>query len=270
MTAVFRKAFHDSWRGVLWLLIGLGLYIVLIMSFYPTIVEQSAELDDLIRSMPRQITGMFISSDLENFSIADPGQFLHARYTSFLVLIAGALVIAQGFNAVLNMERDGTIDVMLSLPITRRRYLLGRMANTALMLLIVLATSVLTLGAFTLILDEFSLGIGELALAIFAGFFPLATTAAFAYMLSTLVPSSRSYAGGLAYLFLVGSYLIHGFAASVDELELIRPLLLFHYYDAAAIIRNGLNASHVLTLSAATLTFAAIAWWRIDKKELGV
>lgn len=270
MTAVFRKAIHDSLRSVLWLVIGLVLYMALLMLFYPEMVKQSATLDEMLQKMPKTFIGMFAGDDVENFSVADPANFLQVRYTSFLLLIVGSMALAQGFNAVINAERDGTLDVMMSLPISRRRYLLGRMANTVSMLLVVLVVSFVVLTGFSLIIDEFSLTPGDLARAIFASFFPVVTVAAFGYMLSVLVPSSRSYAGAVAYFTLFGSYLIYGFASTVDALDIIRPLMLFHYYNAADIIHSGVKIGDVVVLSIATLAFAGTAWWAVDKKEFGV
>lgn len=270
MTAVFNKAFRDSRRSLLWLVIGWGLYIALLMAFFPTIAKDAEEFDKMIQRLPRGITGMFVSGDIEEFSVADPAQFLQVRFASFVILLVGTMAIAQAFNAVLNAERDGTLDVMLSFPVSRRRYLLGRMANTAVMILVVLLSSVVLLGVFAVWMPEFDIPLGDLFIAVMAGFFPLATTAAFAYMLSALTPSSKNYAGGLAYLMLIGSYLVHGFAATIPELEAIRPLLLFDYYNTATIINAGLPLADVLILSAAALVYSGIAWWYIERKELGV
>ncbi|MCD4684975.1 MAG: ABC transporter permease [Anaerolineae bacterium] len=270
MTATLRKAFRDSNRTLLWLLIGWSLYVLLIMSFFPMLVEQSADFDEMIKNMPRQITGMFVSGDLDDFSVADPGTFLQMRYAAFLILIVGTMAMAQAFNAITNAERDGTLDVMLSLPITRRDYLLGRMANTGVLIFAALVLSYLMLAGSTFIMREFDVALDSLALAVFMGFFPLATAASFAYMLAVVVPSSKGFAGPIAYLMLIGSYLVHGFAASIADLEPIRPLLLFDYYNVTDLINDGLSLRNVLIPSAAITVYTAVAWWFIDKKELGV
>lgn len=269
MTATLRKAFHDSNRTLLWLLIGWGLYMLLLMSFYPTIVAQAADFDEMIKKMPRSITGMFVTGDIEDFSVADPAQFLQVRYASFLILIVGTLAMAQAFSAITNAERDGTLDVMLSLPISRRAYLFGRMANTAVLILGTLLFSYVVLAAFTFIMSEFDIPLGKLALAVFMGFLPLATAASFAYMLAVVVPASKGFAGPVAYLMLIGSYLVHGFAASIPDLEPVRPLLLFDYYNATELINEGLSLRNLLVPSAAIAVYTAVAWWFFDQKELG-
>ena len=59
MLPVFRKALYDSRKTVIWLAIGLALYMVFIMSFFPTIVDQGQEFDDLIKSYPKGMISMF-------------------------------------------------------------------------------------------------------------------------------------------------------------------------------------------------------------------
>ena len=50
----------------------------------------------------------------------------------------------------------------------------------------------------------------------------------------------------------------------------IRPLLLFDYYDVNALIKQGFNWGDAALLTAVGLLYGAVAWWFVDKKELGV
>lgn len=270
MTATFRKAVFDSRRGLLWLAVGLALYAIMMMAFYPMMVEQSEDLDKMIDKMPKQFIGMFYSGDLDEFSISDPGIFLQGRYMLWAVLILGATVGGQAFNAFINAERTGTLDLMLSLPVSRRNYFLGRVLHTALTVVVVLAVSFIVFALFSVFMDEFSLGIGELALAIFAAFFPVMVMAGFAYMIAVLVPSSKNFGGPLVYFFVLGAYLLHSFSVTIDELEPIRGFFLFEYYDAGEITRDGLNIVDMLIMAAVALVYFGVAYWYADKKELGV
>lgn len=269
ISAVFRKAFHDSWRGLIWLVAGLGIYILFVMTFYPTLVDQADEFNDLLNSYPDEMLGM-IYGEVGDIDISAPGTFVHTYFASYGVLIIGVAMMVQAFNAVTNAERDGTLDVMLSLPISRRNYLIGRFLNTLASALIVLTACFLVFFVSSLVWPVFDIGAGELALGIYGAFFPLIVVAAFAYMLAALVPSRMHIVGPLSYLFFIGSYLVYGFSAAVEALKDIKPLLLFDYYNAAAIIRDGVNFGDWSLLSVVALVYAAIAWWRIDHKELGV
>ncbi len=270
MTAVFRKALRDSRRTIFWLAVGFGLYILFLMTFYPTIVEQADDFNNMLNSYPDEFITMFLGEEVGAIDISAPGTFIHIYFGSYGILILGTMAIAQAFNAVTNAERDGTLDVMLSLPIARRAYLMGRLLNTLAMLLIVLTVCFVVYLGSSYVWPEFDIAPGDLAAAIYGAFFPLAVTAGFAYLLATFIPSSKPFAGGLAYLFLIGSYLVHGFSGSVEQLEQIRPLLLFDYYNAGTIVRQGIDLGDWGLLSAVGLVYMALAWWRIDKKELGV
>jgi ABC-type transport system involved in multi-copper enzyme maturation permease subunit len=268
--AIFRKALYDSRRTMLWLAVGLGLYVLALMSFYPTLANDSAKFDELIQSYPKSLMSMVYQGDIADFSISNPGTFIQTEFTSWLLLIVGAIGIGQVFNVFTNAERDGSMDMFLSLPVSRRSYLVGRVLNTALMILVVLTSMFVAFWISSLIWTQFDVNVGRLALGIYGGFFPLMVIISFAYLLAAVVPSSKHFAGPVAYLFMIGSYLIHSFSGSVKTLSDIRPLFLYHYYSAADIINHGVNLGDWVLLAAVSLVYLALAWWLVDRKELGV
>ncbi len=271
MAAVFRKALRDSRRMALWLSVGLGVYAILIISFYPSMLEQSEEFDKLIEAYPEGILEMFTGGqDAASIELSNPGTWVQLEFASYVVLILGAIMIVQAFNAFTNAERDGSMDIMLSLPVSRRDYLLGRAAHTAILALIVLTACFLGFSAASLIWSEFDVGVDDLALGMYGAFFPLMAVACFAYLLASVAPSSKRFAGAIAYLVLIGSYLLYGISAAVEGLKGIQPLLLFHYYNAGDLINNGVRITDWLILTAAALVCLGLAWWFVDRKELGV
>lgn len=271
MWAVFLKSFRDSRRTVLWMSIGLGLYVLLVMSFYPSIVEQQATFDEMMSSeYYENMMKMFAGSDATNISVADPGVYLNSQLMVWAVLILGAMVMIQAFNAVTNPERNGTMDVLMSFPVTRREMLMARFANTALSLFLVLTVCFLTLVVSMEIWPEFDVPLGNLAAALYGAFFILIAQAAFTYFLVSIVPSSKRWAGAIAYTVFFGGYLIYGLSTLNDTLENLQPFFLFDYYNLVDILENGLNMGHVALMLALTMIFAGLAWWSIDRKELGV
>ncbi|MBI5957979.1 MAG: ABC transporter permease subunit [Chloroflexi bacterium] len=270
MKAVFNKAFHDSGRFVFWMSVASVLYVLLIMAFYPSMIEQSEEMDKLMESYPKEMMSMFYGGDVEEMSISDPGNYVQSQFITWLELMLGGIVIVQAFNALTNAERDGTLDVMLSLPVSRRAYLLGRILNTVAGVLILLAACWGSLWLSTLIWPEFDVSIGRLALGTFGGFFPTMVVAGFAYLLAAIIPSSKHFSGPLCYLFLFGSYLLYMLAAMINSLKGFKPIFVFHYYNGGQIIREGINVGDWLLLSGVAVIYFALAWWLVEKKELGV
>lgn len=271
MTAVFKKALRDSRNLTLWLSIGLGLYAVLVISFYPAMVKESAQFNDLLKSYPEAMLKMFYGDiDVESLDITEPGGFIHSQFAIWMLLILGGIAIMQTFGGITSAERDGTMDMMMSLPISRRHYFLARVASTIIIVLLVLTVSFLGFVLSTLIWPEFDVSVGDLALGIYGAFFPLMVITGFTYLLAAVIPSSKRFAGPIAYLFLIGSYLVYGLSGAVKGLDKLQRLLIYDYYNVGDLIRNGVVISDWLILTAVALVCLGLAWWFIDQKELGV
>lgn len=270
LMAVFRKAFHDSWRVTFWLSVVSVAYVLLIMVFYPSMIDQSAEMDKLLNAYPKEMMQAFYGGDVEDLSISEPGNYIQSQFITWMELMMGAIVIVQAFNAFTNAERDGTLDVMMSLPVSRRQYFLGRVANSASVMLIWLAACWVPLWLSTYIWPQFDVSPVRLALGVFGLFWPLMVVAGFGYLLAAVVPSSKHFAGPLAYLFLMGSYILYMFAVTIEKLNGFKPVFLFHYYNGGQTIRSGADWGDWALLGAVGLVYFALAWWRIDKKEFGV
>lgn len=270
MRVIFKKAFHDSRRTIFWLAVGMGLYALMIMGFYPSIVDQSEEFDELLANYPEEMLVMFYDGDISEMQVSDPGTYVGMEFGTWCVLIIGAMVIGQVFNGFTNAERDGSLDLILCLPFSRRQILLGRVANTVVYLLTVLATCLVAFLLSMVIWPEFDPDVVNLILGIMGSFIPLAVVAAFAYMLVAIIPSSKRFAGALAYLFLIGSYIVYSFAGLIDELEWLRSLMLFYYFNIGGTIREGAAWGDWLILAVVALVYLSVAWWAIERKDMGI
>ncbi|NJL92846.1 MAG: ABC transporter permease subunit [Anaerolineae bacterium] len=272
MIAIFRKALHDSRRTIIWLSIGMSIYVLLVLSFYPTIAEDTAALQEIVDSYPDAMITMFYGSDsAENLDLFSPGNFIQSQFMVFFILLLGAVIIGQAFNNFTNAERDGSMDMLLSLPISRREMLLGRGLSTVVFLLVVLTALFVTMVVGSAIWEEFEATIPELAAASYGMFFPVMVIAGLIYLLVAVVPSSRKFTGAVVYLFLVGSYLFYGFSGAVPELNDVRPFFIYDYYNAGQIIDgSGYQVGDALTLAVIAASLFGLAWWRIDHKEMGV
>lgn len=269
MWAVLQKAIYDSRRTAFWLSVGLGLYAIFVVSLFPSIAKNADSYKEMVESMPKEFTGLF-GGDAASLDLASPAGFISIEFFIWTVLILGAVVIIQAFNAVTNAERDGTLDVMMAFPVSRRDVLIARFLNTLLTLLVVLTVIFLCLWLSTALWDEFALSFGELARMSYGPLLILLPYATFCYALACTVPSSKRWAGTLAYTLFFGMYFIHGLAGVSDSLKSLQPFLLFDYYNATQIANEGVAGVKVVVMTALTAVFGGLAWWQIDQKELGV
>lgn len=269
MWPVFQKAFYDSRRTIFWLAVGLGFYAIFAASLFPAIAENGDSYNEMIDNMPEEFAGLF-GGDAASLDFTTPDAFISVEFFIWTVLILGAVVIIQAFNALTNAERDGTLDVLLAFPISRRAMLVGRFLNTLVTQVVVLTAIFLTLWASTFIWSEFDLGVGELLAMSYGPLVILVPTATFCYALATVVPSSKRWAGTLAYTLFYGMYFVHGLAGTSEAIKGIQPFMLFDYYNALEMSREGLDVLKVAVMGVFSVLLAGVAWWRVDEKELGV
>jgi ABC-type transport system involved in multi-copper enzyme maturation permease subunit len=162
------------------------------------------------------------------------------------------------------------MDLMLSLPISRREMLIGRVMSLFTGLLFILTICFLAFYASSVIWPEFDVPPADLALAIYGAFFPLAVIITFTLFLVSVIPSSKRFAGPIAYFFLLGSFLLHSFSQTVEGLKDLQPFFIFEYYSARNVILYGVEWSDWILLAAVAAIFLGLASWFIDRKELGV
>ena len=100
----------------------LGGYLV---SFFDTLAEQQAALDQLFQSYPRELLAFF--GDLTQFST--PAGFLQVEFFSYMPLVLGIYAVLAGSGLLAGDEESGNLDLVLSYPLLRRDLFLGRLAG---------------------------------------------------------------------------------------------------------------------------------------------
>lgn len=271
MLSVVKKSFRDSRWFIFWLSVGLVIYLAQVLAVYPSIKEQQADLDELLATYPDEAMGMLYGGNTgSDFSIADPAAYMQSQFMTWVVLIVGGMMTAQAFKVITNAERNGKMDAMLSLPIARRELLLGHLITNTITVLVVLSACVLSAIGLAAAIPEFDLAAGDIALGIYGAFFIIMAQISIAYMLASLVPSRWKWAGAVAYVSFFSAYLLNGFKGSVEILDTLSPLFMFNYYSAVETMTNGVNVSNWLVLIAVMVFSCGLAWWGIDRKEMGV
>jgi len=193
--------------------------------------------------------------------------FLHIELFSMIlpalmvVLTAG---MGSGFTA--GEESRGTIDVLLSYPVSRRRMVLEKCLAVFCACVLTAAVTCICgligaaisssplpadkLAAACVMLVLLGLAFGSIALAISAA------------------TGNRGAAIGVAVGLMVVSYLIDGLANIIEGLNSIRWISPFKYYMAADPLRNGIDLGDAAVLAAITAFFLVAAVIAFDRRDL--
>lgn len=255
MIEVFVNVLWRRRTSLLWWSVGVLAADALLAVAYPT-VRDNTELDQTFAGLP---PGVQAALGLQAGAITSPAGYLNSQYFANLLPIL-LLVFAIGLAAwsIAGDEAAGTLELLLSNPVTRTGVASGRFAGVATeiaALTAVAALGLVVLAPFTGLTDglpavrmlEASLATGLLAL----------TFAAVAYAVGA-ASGSRGLAISIAAALAVGLFIVEGLAAQVPPLRPLREASPWHWLLGTDPIRRGLLwQSWVLPL--ATSAVVAVA-----------
>ncbi len=237
MRGVLRKILHETLLGMVLFSLALLLVEVLLNLVLPQILDQ---MDEMIARMPfmREFVAALLGIDIEGEITAQLMQaFVWVHPTVLTLLWANEVMFCTRFPAG-EIDR-GTIDVLLALPLSRRRIYLCE-------------TIVFLLGGMMM------LGAGAIGYAIGSQSLPVESRPAWILVAMILVNLFSLYVsiGGVAFLvsslsdrrgravfaifaIIVASFLINFLAQFWAPAEPFAFLSVVEYYQPANIIRNG-------------------------------
>jgi ABC-2 type transport system permease protein len=193
--------------------------------------------------------------------------YLDVRYFTLMPVVLGIFAVMAGSGLLASDEEKGILDLVLAYPVSRTQLFLGRLAALVAATLAVLFLAWLGL-VVPLAWSSLAVSPAALVLALLSLLAVLLVYAGLALFLSMVLPARR-LAGMSAGLVVVGSYFIKALSVLDPSLRPLAALFPLDYYQGAKAI-NGLNLVWFAGLVAAAAFFAALAWWRFERKDIRV
>jgi len=218
----FQRLIADRRRGGIGWGVGMVFGVASTVALWPAL-RDSGEIDELVQDLPASMRALI--GVQEGIPLVSAPGYLQARLFStllpVLVLVYG---IGLGARAIGGAEEDGTLELAVTAPVTRRRLALERLAASVALTLCLTVVGMLTavaVGAAVGIFDGLSatrvcvaasavwtLGLLHLAVAFAVG----------------AAVGRRGPAVTAASAIAVGGYMLHGLAASAPALRGLRVL----------------------------------------------
>jgi len=264
---VFLKTIYDKRRSILYWALGLLLLAITIEMFYPTVRDSQRAIQQFIfQALPENLTLAF-AYDIQNFGT--PIGFLNTEMFFFIVpMLVLIFTISSGSDAIAGEEEKGTLDLLLSFPLSRWRLVVEKAA--AMVVLTVVLVFVLwvglSIGAGIVKMDISLSRLGAMCLStallgIDFGMLALALGCA---------TGSRGLAiGGTAGLALL-SYFVNALSPVVDTVRHFQNFSLFYYYIGGEPLVNGLNAGHVVIMLAVAAVILGLAILGFRRRDIRV
>ena len=252
MTAeIARYDLYNRRRSALWYAVGMALYMVVIVALYPSF-KHSTELNKLTQGNS-PLAALFGATG----TLTSPAGWMNVNaYANFLPLIMLLLTIGYGAGALAGQNEDGTLGLLVVLPLARRRILTDKVATMiiqALILAVTVAACVYIGRAFQLTLDPWHVATATLAvllLGIDFGLIALALGAA---------TGSRSTAIGISGALAALCYLISSLAPVVHWIHPVRYASLFYWAVGNEQLTNGAGPGSFAVLLGVALAAALAA-----------
>jgi ABC-2 type transport system permease protein len=255
LASVFAKTLRDRVRGFRWWCLGTLAFVALYAAVFPSI-HGKASFNKLLASYPEALKG-FVGFG-GNLDIASGAGFLGSEVFSFWApIVLVAVAIAAGSGAIAGEEERGTLDLLLSMPVSRIRCLLEKLAAliceavalaAVLWVLLVIGSYSAgmgvrpdNLGAAVLGTLLFALDFGALALAIGAG------------------TGRKALAIGISATLAVAADVLNALAPLASWLNDVKLVSPYYYYSHGDPLRYGVAVTDTLILLGIAAFFAAIA-----------
>jgi len=259
--SVLAHTLRERRRGLLGWSAGVAAFAALIAVYWPS-VRDSPDLQSFTRDLPEAMRALIGEGD---YSTA--AGFLNAELFAFMMpLLFLICAIGIGAGAVTREEERGTIDLLLSTPLTRRRMLVEKALGGVLVLLalgVVLFVALL-LGGAAVELGIPASRLAAISLAVVLVALPFGALA----LLVSCATGSHGLALGLTSAAAVSAYMLNALAPLIGSLERWQDASPFAWYASGDVLAGRLTLAHVALLIGTALALAAAAVVALERRDL--
>ncbi len=266
--AVFRHALRNS-LGVT-LLWGLGMVAMMLLMVSMVPFLEGLDLANLFSTLPPQMLAVlgFEGGEETLALLSTPEGLLAYGFFGEMLLIFAAYPVVMGLRATSHEEATGTLDVVLSLPVSRSRLLLERTLAYALDIILLPLMMIGGLYLGLALFPDVELDAMQVS-ALILNLLPTLWFLLAATVFVGAIIGNRRTAITIMTIFVIGSYVVQAVGGLVTTgwINIVEALSFFTYYDVEGLLIERLIVSDMvllLTLSAGLLVVAVYAFRRRD------
>jgi len=260
-----RKALRDWQSLMLWFSLGMLAYILLFGPLWHPVRSAASAIEQYAQAFPKGVLAAF---GVPQSPAASFSSFLQAEVFGFVWPIAAIIFVALAGSSAVAQELDqGTIDIWLSVPVSRARLLASKLV--ALLGTIVLFASVSVLGVMLdfLLAGEHATATGYARLFLVLGAFLLAVGGL--AVCCSAVARTRGQAAGIAGGILFFMYVARVVAELSERLRLLRLVSIFTpFRTGAALAGDPIPWLGVLLSALLGVVAALVALMLFQQRDL--
>lgn len=235
------------------------------MIFYPTFRDQASNLQKTFNQLSPGARALF--SDTGEF-FSPIGYLSSQIFYLMLPLLLGFLAIAAGSSLIGREEKEGTLELLLSRPISRGRLILSKAAVGIIITIFIGLVASLTTMIMAKVVhiavplpNIFWTGIIAIFLVISFG--------SIAFAVTMLGRGARAASVGVSTLIALGGYILVSLANTVQWLRWPAKIFPFNYYHPAEIMRGTYHWGDMLFIAGVIALCVFVSWSAFRRRDIG-
>lgn len=258
LSSVFAKSTREKFGSSLALAGAFVAFALLGMAVYSGVGDDATSFTE---DLPEAFDALIGGGDLSTPS----GYVTSEMFGMIAPLMLAGFAIAVGASAIAGEERDDTMGLLMSLPLSRLDIYRSKAAMVGVVVLgIGIVMFLGTVGAVTATGTD--LPLGDVAAVMLHLVFLAWLFGALALALGAFT-GSNAIAAGTAATVMVGSYLITSLMPLTD-FGWVRELTPWYYYDGSSPTDNGVDYAHLCVLAALMAICLVAGAWGIRRRDL--
>ena len=244
--------------------IAVAAFISMYLAFYPSFKNQSAQLQESFKQIPEAAVALF-SDTGEFFS---PEGYLSSQVFYFMLpLLLGILAISLGSSLLAKEERDGTIELLLSRPVSRANLLVAKATIGLVCIAVVGSVGLLTTVGLSNLVD-IEVPLGYIAEATLVAILLSVSFCAVAFALSATGRLGRGMAVSVSSLVAIAGYVVGSLVGMADWLKYPAKLFPFYYYRPAEILTGTYNWNNLWYMFGLIVVSALVAHFSFRQRDI--
>lgn len=204
---------------------------ILYTAVYSSVIAQNQQFTDAIKNLPSVVGSLVGGLD----TISTPAGFIQAEIFALTgPAIITIVAVVLGSSLINKEETSGTLELLLSRPISRTRVVAEKVLAMLLLGAIIICGYGLGIAIGTTF-TNFSINAGHLALA-FVFLYALGMSLGLLSLMITTLKPHRAPAAGIPAVVFILSNLVSNFAPQIHFFDKIKFLSLFHYYRPKSVL----------------------------------
>jgi len=204
-----------------------------------------------------------------NINMLEVKGFITLEFFSLWWMFAGLFVAYLSVSVIASDFENKRMDIMLSTPISRRRYLLEKFSAMSIIALFSVLVAIAGLaGGLTGIdaLDQIS---AETVFLSLIGSLPFLMVIAAVGMLTAVFFQKVRVGMGITFAFVFAEFFLYTFGSFSKSLEWMKTISIFNYWDNSSVIIDDLfKAGDFILLTILAIVLLIIGIWVFEKKDI--